>query len=146
MVCAPFEEEEPEKVRVVTARYPDHVYHVDLTVVPTAAGFWVSWLPYSWIQIWPFCWWIAAVVDHFSRKVIGFAVFKKKPSSFEVRSFLGRAFKKAGRAPRHIIMDRDKIFDCEAFKQWCKRRELRPRYGAVGKYGSVRHRAIHQEP
>jgi hypothetical protein len=34
-------EEEPVKIRVVTARYPGHVYHCDLTVVPTSSGFWV---------------------------------------------------------------------------------------------------------
>ncbi len=27
--------------RVVTAKYPNHVWHVDLTTVPTGAGFWV---------------------------------------------------------------------------------------------------------
>ena len=30
---------EPVKIRVVTAKYPDHAYHLDLSVVPTSAGF-----------------------------------------------------------------------------------------------------------
>ena len=34
-------------------------------------------------------------------------------------------------------MDKDSIFFCDAFTKWCKRRKIRPRYGAVGKYGSV---------
>jgi hypothetical protein len=42
--------------RVVTAKYPGHVWHVDLTVVPTG-GFWTSWLPFSLPQSWPFAWW-----------------------------------------------------------------------------------------
>ena len=75
------EEGEPVKVRVVTAKYPGHVFHVDLTVVPTSSGFWVSWFPFSLPQAWPFSWWIAVVIDHFSRCVVGFAVFTKKPTS-----------------------------------------------------------------
>ena len=33
--------------RIVTANRPNHVWHVDLTVVPTNAGFWVPWLPFA---------------------------------------------------------------------------------------------------
>jgi transposase InsO family protein len=80
---------------------------------------------------------VAVVIDHFSRYLIGFAIFKKKPTSLEVRSFLGRAFRKSGMKPKHIITDRDSIFDCPAFKKWCKRRKINPRFGAVGKYGSL---------
>jgi transcriptional regulator with XRE-family HTH domain len=125
------EDVDTEKVRIVTAKYPGHVFHCDLTVVPTSAGFWVPWFPFSLPQVWPFCWWVSVVIDHLSRCLIGFAVFKKKPTSLEVRSFLGRAFQKAGRTPRHIIMDKDSIFFCGAFKKWCKRKNIRPRYGAV---------------
>jgi putative transposase len=131
------EEPEPEIVRVVTAKYPGHVVHCDLTVVPTAMGFWVPWLPFSFLQAWPFGWWVAVVIDHFSRKVLGFAIFNRKPASPDVCSFLGRAFRKLGSVPRHIITDRDRIFDCTAYRKWCKRKGLRPRYGAVGQYGSV---------
>jgi len=131
------EDMEPAKVRIATAKYPGHVYHLDLTVVSTSKGFWVPWLPHSWSQVWPFCWWIAVVIDHFSRYVIGFAVFKKKPTSIEVRSFLGRIFRKAGTKPKHIITDKDSIFYCPAFKKWCRRRNINPRFGAVGKHGSI---------
>ena len=58
-------------IAVVTARYPNHVWHVDLTVVPTGLGFWCSWLPLALPQRWPFCWWVAVVVDHFSRRAMG---------------------------------------------------------------------------
>ncbi len=40
--------------RVVTARYPHHVWHVDASVVPTLFGFWVPWLPNSISIFWPF--------------------------------------------------------------------------------------------
>ncbi len=42
--------------RVVTAKRPNHVWHVDLTAVPTSVGFWAPWLPFALPQCWPFCW------------------------------------------------------------------------------------------
>ncbi len=61
--------------RIVTARYANHVWHVDLTTVPTG-GFWTSWLPFALPQCWPFCYWIAVVIDHFSRRVLGVTAFE----------------------------------------------------------------------
>ena len=45
--------EENTKPRVVTAKYPNHVWHVDITVVPIIAGFWTTWLPNALPQVWP---------------------------------------------------------------------------------------------
>ncbi len=36
------------RTSVVAVKYPNHVYHVDLTVIPTKTGFWVPWLPFSY--------------------------------------------------------------------------------------------------
>jgi transposase InsO family protein len=123
--------------RVVTAKYPGHVLHLDLTVIPTGSGFWVPWFPFTWAQSWPFCWWLAVVLDHYSRCVVGFSIYSKKPTSIEVRRFLGRAIAKTGWSPRHLICDQDRIFIAEDFKAWCRSRNIRPRYGAVGKHGSI---------
>ena len=41
--------------RALTAKRPNHVWHIDLTIVPIG-GFWVPWLPFSLPQCWPFCW------------------------------------------------------------------------------------------
>jgi putative transposase len=121
--------------RVVTADYPDHVHHVDLTVVPTSPGLWASWLPFALPQAWPFAWWVAIVIDHFSRRAMGVAVFKKQPTSVEVRMFLGRLY--ARRRPKYIVCDKGPQFWCDGFKAWCKRKGIRPRFGAVGQYGSI---------
>jgi putative transposase len=129
--------EPPAPSRVVTAKHPNHVYHVDLTVVPTKAGFWVPWFPFCFLQVWPFCWWVAVVVDHFSRLVVGFAVFPKDPTSIDIRSFLGRVFHNAGQAPKYIISDKHRIFFNDDYKRWCRRKKISPRYGAVGKHGSI---------
>ncbi len=50
--------------RVVTAKRPNHVWHTDLTAVPTGAGYWAPWLPFALPQCWPFCWWVAVIIDH----------------------------------------------------------------------------------
>ena len=121
--------------RIVTANYPDHVHHVDLTVVPTSAGLWASWLPLALPQAWPFAWWVAVVIDHYSRRAMGIAVFDKQPTSLQVSTFLGRIYAKG--KPKYIICDKGSQFWCAGFKAWCKCRKIRPRYGAVGQCGSI---------
>ncbi len=123
--------------RVVTAKRTNHVWHVDLTLVPTGLGFWTSWLPFSLPQCWPFGYWVALVIDHSSRRAMGFAVFQKDPASRDVRSFLGRAMHQAKAKPKYLICDKGKQFWCRGFKDWCRRKAIRPRFGAVGQHGSI---------
>ncbi len=123
--------------RVVTAKYPNHVWHVDLTTVPVAVGFWVPWLPLALQQYWPFCWWLAVVIDHYSRRAMGFAVFRKQPTSINIRAFLGRLMARSKTKPKYIICDKGGQFWNPGFKQWCKRKNIRPRFGAVGQHGSI---------
>ena len=130
-------EKQTDDLRIVTAKWPNHVWHVDLTVVPTTAGFWASWFPLSLPQVWPFCWWVACAVDHYSRLVLGFAVFKKQPTSAAVRAFLGRAIGKSEACPKYLVCDQGPQFASAGFKAGCKRKRIRPRYGAVHKYGSI---------
>jgi transposase InsO family protein len=123
--------------RVVTARHPGDVWHVDLTTVPTGSGFWVPWFPFALPQSWPFCWWVGVVVDHFSRAVVGFALFHDRPTSGDIQRVLERAIRYACGPPKYVITDKGRQFWCDAFKQWCRRRAIRPRFGAVGKQGSI---------
>ncbi len=123
--------------QVVTSKRPNHVWQVDLTVVPTSMGFWASWLPLSLPQCWPFCWWVAVVLDHYSRRAMGVTVFPALPTSLQVRSFLGRTIGTVGQSPKYIISDQGKQFQCQAFKRWCGRKGIRPRFGAIGQYGSI---------
>jgi len=124
--------------RVVTAKRPDHVWHVDLTLVPTTGGFWVPWLPNALTQRWPFCGWVALVVDHFSRRVMGYTVFDQQPTSLAVRTFLGRLMSKCGVKPKYIICDQGEQFACPKFETWCQNRQgITPRFGAVGEHGSI---------
>ena len=123
--------------RRVVARYPGHTWHVDLTTVPTRAGFWVPWFPFTAPQSWPFCWWVAVAIDQLSRVCVGFAVFAKCPSSVEVQRFLDRAARAHGKHPRYIVTDKGRQFWCRSFKAWCKRRNIRPRYGRIGEPASI---------
>ena len=121
----------------VRADRPNHVWHIDLTAVPSRLGFWVPWRPGALPQEWPFCWWVVVVVDHFSRRVQGFQVCERKPDAKALCSFLARAIGKVGAAPRHVISDKESMFTSDGFRAWCKRRGIGLRYGAVGKHGSI---------
>ena len=106
-------------------------------MVPTSSGFWTPWSPFSLPQQWPFCWWVGVVLDHYSRLVLRIGVFKECPSSAALQSLLNRAIKKERSKPRYLICDKGKQFWCESFKDWCGRKGIRPRFGAVGKKGSI---------
>ena len=43
----PGPEDAAPSTRVVTAKRPNHVWHGDLTAVPTSLGFWAPWLPFA---------------------------------------------------------------------------------------------------
>ncbi len=73
--------------RVVTSKRPNHVWLIDLTTVPIGHGFWCSWFPAAVVQRWPFCHWIAIVVDHYSRRVQG-QTPSKYDNSWDARSIL----------------------------------------------------------
>jgi putative transposase len=88
-------------------------------------------------QRWPFCWWIAVVVHHFSRRVMGLAVFETPPSSKAVRSFLDRTGFRAGAMPKYLITDQGSQFTDKRLRRWCRRNRIGQRFGAVGKYGSL---------
>src|SRR3990172_8320850 len=87
--------------RIVTAKCPNHVWHVDLTTVPTSLGFWTAWLPLALPQRWPFCWWVAVAVDHYSRRAMGAVAFTGLPSSTQVQVFLDRVTRRAGVSAKH---------------------------------------------
>ena len=123
--------------RFVTAKRPNHVWHVDLTAVPTAVGFWAPWLPFALPQCWPFCWWVAVVIDHHSRRVMDIEIFRNNPTAVSVLRFLECAIHTANATPKYIICDKGKQFWCSVFKDWCDHHGITPRFGAVGQHGSI---------
>jgi putative transposase len=128
---------EAKRRRRVVATHPGHTWHLDLTAVPIRAGLWVPWLPQSLAQRWPFCWCVAVVVDQFSRLCVGFAVFTAAPSSRQIQHFLERAAQSCGHSPRYLVTDHGTQFGCKDFRRWCKRRNVRLRYGVLGEPNSI---------
>ncbi len=68
---------------------------------------------------------------------MGFAVFRSKPSSEEVTAAFDRILRKEGAKPKHLIVDQGSQFKCEHFEKWCEAMNILPRFGAVGRHGSV---------
>ncbi len=129
--------EEGRRNRIVASR-ANHLWHADLTAVPISGGFWTNWLPNAIWQRWPVCWWVLNVVDHFSRRSMGSAAFKAKPDAEEVTAALDRVTSKAGVKPKYLIVDQGPQFKCEHFeKVWCPANRIQPRFGAVGRHGSI---------
>jgi transposase InsO family protein len=138
----PAKEPEPSdetgKQSRIVAKYAGHTMHADLTTVPISGVFWTNWVPHSLSQNWPVCWWLLNVVDHYSRRSMGFAVFKSEPSSEEVTAALDRIWLKEGIRPKHLIVDQGPMFKCAHFEEeWCEERNIQPRFGAVHKHGSI---------
>lgn len=133
----PSKKRQLDNPREITATHPNHVWHVDLTTVPTIGGFWISWFPFALPQRWPFCWWVAVVVDHFSRRAMGTTKFKKEPTAQQARGFLNRACRRVGRWPDHLIADRGPQFTSDELQDWCKRHGIGLRWGAIGQHGSI---------
>ncbi len=133
----PTEDNAGKQCRIV-AKYPSHTWHADLTAVPISGGFWTNWIPNAIWQRWPVCWWLLNVVDHYSRRSMGFAVFKCRPSSEDVTTALTRIIFGERIRPKHLIVDQGPEFKCEQFENiWCKAMSILPRFGAVGKHGSI---------
>ena len=108
--------------RAVRARRPNHVWMVDLTDVR------------GLFEIVTFK--IGVVFDVFSRMPLSELVFSKEPSSAEIARFVSKAAKRHGR-PKHFVSDRGPCFIGRVFRQTLKRLGVRPRYGAIGKKGSI---------
>jgi putative transposase len=80
---------------------------------------------------------VSVAVDHGSRRVMGFALFRGQPTAKRVRQFMERAIRAAGRQPKYLVTDHGRQFVARNFRRWCRRRGIRQRFGAIGKYGSL---------
>ena len=130
-------EEISEKSRTVIANYPNHVWSVDLTLVPIGQGFWVPWSPNSLPQQHPYCWQVLNVVDHFSRRLVGYKIFHGEPTAKKITAAMNEIIGDEKAKPKYIISDRGVQFDCKSYRKWCVSHDIKPRYGAVGRHGSI---------
>ena len=112
-------QEKPES-RSVPAWYPNHVWSIDTTAV-------MCW------GLWPIH--VLVAIDHFSRKVVCIAPLEG-PNAGWIIDVLERAMQKHG-APKHIISDQASAFVGDAFAELLRPWSIKPRFGAVGKHGSI---------
>ena len=68
---------------------------------------------------------------------MGIETFRNNPSAVSVSRFLECAICTANATPKFIICDKGQQFWCIAFKDWCDRQGITPRFGAVGQHGSI---------
>ena len=68
---------------------------------------------------------------------MGFPILTMRRTSVAVRSFLGRTIAITKATPKYVICDKDSIFWCVGLKRWCRRKRILPRFGAVGRHGSI---------
>ena len=94
--------------RIVTAKHPNHVWHVDLTVVPTAMGFCSRGFPIVAAEV-------AVLLLAGSRRrpllarAMGVTAVKEQPTSANVRSFSARNRKGGHRAKAYHLRSRRAI-------------------------------------
>ena len=110
---------------------------VCITQIPIDDGFWVPWSPHSIGQEWPFCWHVLTMVDHYSRRVMGFRVFPKALTTKDVIQAIEDTMAIEGVRPEDIVSDRGPQFDNDDMKKWCKGKSIDWRHGKVGEHGSI---------
>jgi len=74
-------------------------------------------------------------IDHFSRKVVCVAPLEG-PNAGWIIEALEQALRTHG-APKHIISDQASVFTGDAFAELLEQRNIKQRFGAVGKHGSI---------
>jgi transposase InsO family protein len=121
----------------VIARSSDHVWHCDLTTIPTSIGSWSPACPFGLPQRWPFCWWLVVVADQFSARILRLAIFPKAPSAEQVLAVVARAIDDAGVVPAFLITDKGPQFRDGAFRSFCRQRGILHRSGSLGQFGSI---------
>jgi transposase InsO family protein len=109
-------------LRAVRARYPHHVWMLDLTEIP---GF---------LRLFSFK--LAVVLDVFSRVPLAARVFLAEPRGRAIARLVADASRRFG-APRHSVSDQGAQFKSRAFRRSLARLGIRHRYGAIGRTGSI---------
>lgn len=133
----------PDSTQLV-ARYPGHIWHCDITSIPTDCGAFFSWWPTCFPRAFPKTRSVVAVIDSFSREILAIRCFGAGVTAIQVVQTLDSAVHRFGAAPAHLITDKgSQFFNCRtsqpssALRSWLDKHRVKVRFGAVGKKGSV---------
>lgn len=116
------------KTTPVIANYAHHVWQIDLTWVEILSGCWTAWWPFSALPKWPFCWCLAVIIDQYSRRVVGFEVFRDSPSAEQVGTVVDAAVATTEQAPRYLICDLGSAFTSDELARTCDAHDILPRF------------------
>jgi transposase InsO family protein len=83
--------------------------------------------------LWPT--WVLMAIDRFSRKAVACCPLEGSNAGWVVQA-MEEAFLQYG-TPRHLISDQEGVFISDAFRALLTRRDVKQRFGAVGKHGSI---------
>jgi transposase InsO family protein/DNA-binding transcriptional regulator YiaG len=108
--------------RAVRARFPNHVWMIDITEIP---GF---------LRLFSFK--LAVVFDAFSRAPLSARVFLREPSGRQTAQLLRHAVLDRN-PPRHLVTDQGAQFTSQVFRRMVRTLAIRHRYGAIGRTGSI---------
>jgi len=110
------------RARAVRARFPNHVWMIDITEIP---GF---------LRLFSFK--LAVVFDAFSRAPVSARIFLREPSGRQTARLLRRAVHDRD-PPRHLVTDQGPQFTSQVFRRMVQTLAIRHRYGAIGRTGSI---------
>jgi transposase InsO family protein len=108
--------------RAVRAKYPNHVWMLDLTEIP------------GLLRLFSFK--LAVILDVFSRAPLAARVFYQEPTGRDIAKLLTRTARRFG-PPRHSVSDQGAQFKSGPFRKALARHGIKHRYGAIGKTGSI---------
>jgi transposase InsO family protein len=108
--------------RAVRARYPHHVWMIDVTEI------------FGLLRLFSFK--LAVVFDVYSRVPLAARVFLSEPSAAAIARLFTSTALRFG-PPRHSVSDQGPQFTSEVFRRTLSRHGVRHRYGAVGQTGSI---------
>jgi putative transposase len=101
--------------RPLRATRPNHVWQIDFTKIEVFCLFTIH---------------CCAVIDLFSRKVVGFQLWRHTPTAAGAVRVVRRAIRRFGQ-PRHLVSDHGKQLTAHRFTRFLRRHRIRHRYGAV---------------
>jgi len=106
----------------VITRYPNHVWMMDVTAIPSLFGL----VPFR----------LAGVLDGFSRMPLLMRLHLGEPSAADMAALLQAAVARFGQ-PRYLLSDRGVQFTARRFRRTLRRLGIRQRFAAVGAIGAV---------
>lgn len=106
----------------VPARFAHHVWMMDITQVPALFGLRT--------------YFVAGVLDAFSRMPLAAGVFEGEPSAHDMTHLVEATFRRQGR-PLHLVTDRGSQFTAQVFRETLAVLGVRHRFGAIGRSGSI---------